>query len=158
MNITYRCLECDSTTRATVNDGELQCTHCPAQVQVPASALTDGELHRCLVCPSTELFVRKDFSQRLGISIIVVGFIISSIALAFHHNWLSLSVLIATAGLDAVLYVFTGNVLTCYRCHSEYRDVPGMEKHPAFRLDVHERFRQQAARLAEAQDAQKIMP
>jgi len=151
MNITYRCLECDTTTRETVTDGALRCMHCNAERQVPDSALADGELHRCLVCPSTELFVRKDFSQRLGISIIVVGFIVSSIALAWHHNLLSLSVLIITALLDAVLYVFTGNVLTCYRCHSEYRDVPGMEKHPAFRLDIHERFRQQAARLAEAQ-------
>ena len=151
MFVTYRCLNCDRTTASQVEKHALQCAHCGTVVQSNDGSIVDGELRRCLVCPSTELFVRKDFSQRLGISIIVTGFVASSIAWAWHQSLISLAILISTAALDAILYLVTGNVLTCYRCHSEYRDVPGMEKHPAFELDVHERIRQQAARLAEAQ-------
>jgi hypothetical protein len=102
--------------------------------------------------------VRKDFPQRLGLMIIVMGFVASSVALAWHQNVVSLAILIGTAALDAVLYLVTGNVLTCYRCHSEYRDVQGLEQHPLFRLDVHERYRQQAARLAETPSSQGSPP
>ena len=55
-----------------------------------------------------------------------------------------------TAVLDALLYLLMGDVLTCYRCHCEYRGAEGLEEHAAFDLEVHEKYRQQAARLAQA--------
>lgn len=157
MNVKYCCTACDQTTSSTIDreSSTVACMHCGAQIQFPADAIRDGELQRCLVCPSTELFVRKDFSQRVGLSIIVLGFIASSIALAYHHSVLSLAILIGTALLDAGLFLITGNVLTCYRCRCEYREVENLEHHPGFRLEVHERYRQQAARLADAERAMR---
>jgi len=95
--------------------------------------------------------VRKDFPQGMGLSIIAGGFILSSIALAWHHVVWSLAILVATAAVDAVLYAWVGGVLTCYRCHAEHRGVAELDRHPAFRLEIHERYRQQAARLAEGE-------
>jgi hypothetical protein len=149
MNVTFACPQCDRTTRCRAHDQTLTCTHCGAALRVPESSVEQDQVRRCLVCPCSELFVRKDFPQRLGLLIIGLGFVASSIALAWHQQVISLAILIATAAVDAGLYMWMGNVLTCYRCHAEYRDVAGLEGHPGFRLDVHERYRQQAARLSE---------
>ena len=58
-----------------------------------------------------------------------------------------MGILFATALIDVVLYVVMGNVLECYRCHAQYRGLPSLEGHEGFNLEVHERYRQQAARL-----------
>lgn len=152
MNVTFSCSRCEKTSRCEVSDDarELACDHCGERVQIPLGSVTSGAVSRCIVCPSDELFVRKDFSQRVGVWIILLGFLLSSIAYAQRHAVIALSILGVTALIDAVLYWFTGNVLTCYRCHSEYRDVQQMETHPRFDLEVHEKYRQQAARQRQA--------
>jgi hypothetical protein len=107
---------------------------------------------RCLVCPSTDLFVRKDFSQALGITIIVIGFALSTVAWYYHQVIATYAILFATALIDAVLYLVMGNVLQCYRCEAQYRDVASLEDGPEFDLTVHEKHRQQEARLAQAKE------
>ncbi|GIW92018.1 MAG: hypothetical protein KatS3mg110_0059 [Pirellulaceae bacterium] len=146
MNITYRCPQCDRSVRVELSGGVVVCPACRAQIEPPPSAWRDGELERCLVCPSGELYVRKDFPQRWGLAIIVVGFLLSSVAWAYHRSLLSLGILIATALLDALLYWLVGDVVACYRCHAEYRGVAGRGRIRPFDLAVHERFRRQAAR------------
>jgi len=92
--------------------------------------------------------VRKDFPQRLGVGIVVLGFAASCVTWYYHHILLTFGILFATALVDLLLYVLMGNVLECYRCHAQYRGVEGLEDHPPFSLEVHEKHRQQAARLA----------
>jgi hypothetical protein len=106
-----------------------------------------------VVCPCTELFLRKDFPQRLGVAIVAAGFIGSTIA--WYHHWIytAYAALFATALLDVVLYLFVPMALVCYRCQAHYRQVDGLESHSPFSLETHERYRQQAARLAERQAA-----
>ncbi len=70
-----------------------------------------------------------------------------------HQMMATYAILFATAAVDFVLYFFTGNALQCYRCQAEYRGVEGLEKHEPFNLETHERYRQQAARLAQAPGA-----
>jgi hypothetical protein len=111
-------------------------------------ALDSDRLDRCLVCPSSDLFVRKDFPQRLGVAIVVGGFLASSIAWYFHMVLTTFGILFASAFLDVCLYLVMGNVLECYRCHAQYRDVAQLETHPAFDLETHERYRQAAQRAA----------
>ena len=103
-----------------------------------------------MACPSTELFVRKDFPQRLGVTIVAIG-IIASCWFWYHHNVLAtLGVLLLTALIDAVLYLTMGNVLECYRCHAQYRGLPGFDDYDQFDLEAYEKHRQQALRLKEA--------
>ena len=109
--------------------------------------MTAQRVTRCLVCPSTELFVRKDFSQKLGVGIVVCGFIISSIFWYYRMPFWTYGVLFATALIDVILYVLVGNVLHCYRCQAQYRGVPGLDNHEPFSLETHEKHRQQQIRL-----------
>lgn len=152
MNVTFRCPHCDVIEREefTTDTRELHCRGCGIPWPVPAGAVTGDQLHQCLICPSNELYIRKDFSQRLGVTIVVIGFVISSIFWYYRMPFWTYGVLFATALIDVILYLFVGNVLHCYRCQAQYRGVPGLENHEPFNLETHEKHRQQAARLAEA--------
>lgn len=169
-NVTFRCPHCEATVRLAASQGNrsgdtvglpasdskssdsassmtrsLECTACGHRLnhQLP----DNGEIKQCVVCSSDELFVRKDFPQRLGLLIVVLGFAGSSVTYFFHHLYWTYAILFATALVDVVLYVWMGNVLECYRCHAQFRDMPGLEDRDPFNLEVQERYRQQAARL-----------
>lgn len=151
MNVQYACPQCEQASRAEVSaaTGEIHCAHCGGQILVPPGANDAEKLHRCLICPSTDLFVRKDFPQRLGVAIVTAGILGSCVAWAYHQLILTFVILFVTALVDVVLYVVVPNALMCYRCGAQYRGAPGQESHSSFNLETHERHRQQKARLAE---------
>lgn len=155
MNVTFRCPHCDelSTADLAVGQSELSCSACAAQWPIPPGSIEPAALRRCVICPSTELFVRKDFSQPLGVAIVVVGFIVSSVFWYYRMPVWTYAVLFATALIDVVLYFTVGNLLQCYRCQTQYRGVPGLESFGGFDLETHEKHRQQKIRLAQMPQA-----
>ncbi len=88
MNIVYSCPGCGGPTAAAAIETRpiLSCPRCSRSISLPegailpATATEPPRLTRCVVCPSTELFVRKNFPQRLGVGIVVVGFAASCVA------------------------------------------------------------------------------
>lgn len=158
MNITFACTDCDQASRVPLETSttEVVCDHCGKQIGIRPDAMDDEKIHRCLICPSTEMYVRKDFSQRLGVTIIGIGLAASCIPWYFQMWYATYGILFGTALLDALLYRMTGNLLQCYRCHSEYRGVPGLEKHSGFNLEIHERHRQEVARLEQNQTSPPV--
>lgn len=149
MNVTYHCPECHSTVRSAIGAGaqRIECPACRQPIELPPEAISVGQLNRCLVCPSTELYARKDFPQRLGVALVIFGFVASSIAWANYQVLWSFAILFGTALIDLILYLVMGESLTCYRCHAQYRGFENIEVHGGFNLETHERYRQQAARL-----------
>lgn len=157
MNVTYSCPGCERTTRAEFTDDthEIACRFCAHKVVLPDAAVADGHIRRCLVCPSRELYKRKNFPQRIGVTIAIVGFALSCIPWYYHNWYATFAILFATALLDAALYLFTDDLLQCYRCHAQYREVANVADHSDFSLEVHEKFRQEAARLKEHESEPK---
>jgi hypothetical protein len=171
MRITYACPACQATTSL---DGietrdALECSACRAVLPIPPDAFAPGDaatgrpprLQRCLACPSLELFVRKDFPQRLGLAIVVAGLAASCVAWANRELVITFGILFGTALLDVVLFLFMPNCLSCYRCGARYNGdgVAGESGDPAvgdptagghqfgaFDLQTHEKHRQLAAR------------
>ena len=153
MNVTFPCPKCEAVNRAEVSSATaaLRCDRCDQELRIPPGAIdTGGGLHHCLACPSTDLFVRKDFPQRLGVAIVTVGLLASCVAWGYSQLYLTFGILFATALVDVVLYVFVPNALMCYRCGAMYRGATDVDTHEAFNLETHERHRQQTIRLAEA--------
>jgi hypothetical protein len=148
MNVTFHCPKCQRDARATVDESaeSWNCPQCGAATDVPAGAIVERRLRRCLVCPSGDLFVRKDFPQRLGVAIVTVQFAIYLVASYFYWTKTALGVLFVGALVDVMLYQFVGQALVCYRCGAHYRSLEGLEGHGSFNLETHERYRQQAAR------------
>ena len=147
MNVTFRCPHCEQLARVEVEASGrgLGCPHC--QAQWAFSNDSPERVTRCLLCPSTELFVRKDFSQPLGIAIVVIGFVASSIFWYWRMPLWTYAVLFGTALIDVILYLTMGDLLECYRCRAQYRNVQGLGDHPSFNLETHEKHRQQRIRL-----------
>src|SRR6478672_3616412 len=150
MNVTFRCPSCDQPGNAEFgpDSTEIACSRCGQQFPIGPGSVTEKQVTQCLICPSTELFIRKDFPQVLGVAIVVLAAVVSSVFWYFHKPWWTYGTLFIAAFIDLVLYIFVGNQLQCYRCQAQYRGVPGLENHEPFDLETHEKYRQQAARLA----------
>jgi hypothetical protein len=150
MNVTFSCPKCQHDTRSQIEPAaaSLTCAACGQDISVPHGAFRDRSLARCLVCPSTDLFIRKDFPQRLGVGIVVFGIVASSIAWGYSLPIATFAILFATALVDVVLYLIVPDALMCYRCGAQYRMAGDMAGHTGFNLEIHERYRQQAARMA----------
>ena len=147
MELRFSCPECDRTVQLEWSDATLlECRACNVQWTIPDRSIDGCRVRRCVVCSSLELFLRKDFPQRWGLAIVVAGLSLSCVTWYFYLVIWTFVVLFASALIDVLLYLVVGNVLTCYRCHTEYRGFDQSE-HTGFELEVFERHRQQEARL-----------
>lgn len=154
VNVTYACPSCEEGVRIhfEADTSALNCPHCQGEIAIAKDAVEGDRVKRCLVCPSTDLFVRKDFPQRLGVGLVVVGIVGSSIYWYHGDVIMTFGILFATALIDVLLYMFVGDALMCYRCQAQYRSVAEMDSHGQFDLETHEKYRQLAARMEGAQE------
>ena len=153
MQIGYDCPTCSAPVRLAGIEtlSVLACPQCGTALEVPADGFASDSpprLARCLVCPSADLFVRKDFPQRLGVGIVVVGLLASCVTWGMRELLATFAILFATALIDLLLYLLVPDCVACYRCGARYRG-PGADGFAPFDLETHERHRQQVARLHE---------
>jgi hypothetical protein len=100
-------------------------------------------LTACPNCGCKDLFIRKDFPQKLGLAIVIVAAIAFLVLAASRQKfYLGVIVLVVAVLIDAVLYWFVPRITVCYKCRSEFRDVPINPQHEGFELAVGEKYRQ----------------
>jgi hypothetical protein len=98
-------------------------------------------IDKCPKCGCRDLFVRKDFPQKIGLSIVVVaGVAFLALAARRDNFYLGAIVLIIALVIDAMIYFFVGRVTVCYKCRAEYRG-PINPAHAPFELSVAEKHR-----------------
>ena len=119
----------------------MECPRC----QVPHPIKTDDTIRHekrvgtCAVCGCGELFVRKDFPQRLGMLIVVV-FGLTAIYY-FRTSVITAWLVLATALLiDLLIYFVVGKVTVCYACRAEYRGCETNAAHEGFDLAASEKY------------------
>ncbi len=101
-------------------------------------------LETCPQCGCRDLFIRKDFPQKLGLAIVAVagiGFLVLSADP--HRFYLGVWLLVAAAVIDALLYFFVPRITVCYRCRPDFRNLPLNPKHEGFDLSIAEKYRSQ---------------
>lgn len=104
--------------------------------------MSDEPLSVCPKCGCRDLFIRKDFPQKLGLSIVIVAAIAFLVLAASRQNfYLGAIVLISAAIIDAALYWFVPKITVCYRCRGEFRDRPLNPEHEGFELAIAEKYR-----------------
>ena len=105
--------------------------------------MADNYLSECPRCGCRDLFIRKDFPQKLGLSIVIIaGIAFLWLASSRQHFYLGAIVLLIAALIDAVLYWFVPKITICYRCRGEFRDIPLNPHHAGYELAVGEKYRQ----------------
>ena len=104
--------------------------------------MTRQPLTVCPACGCRDLFVRKDFPQKIGLGIVILA-AVSFLFLAAKRQsfYLGVWVLIAAAAIDVLLYAVVPKITVCYRCRAEFRDVPINPEHEGFELAVGEKYR-----------------
>ena len=149
MHVTFRCPHCQSIGRRDLREirAGAACETCGTSYSAVGSGTDDARLASCAICGSRDLFVRKDFPQRLGVSIVVLGFAASCVTWYYHRIVLTFGILFATALVDVLLYLLVGDLVECYQCHAQFRGETWAASHERFDLETHERYRQKAARL-----------
>ena len=149
MNITFECRGCGSPGRIDVTsvDSALVCPSCSISFAARKECVRQGEVCACLLCGTQDIYIQKDFPHRLGITIVGVGFLLSTWAW-FQYNYpLAIGILLATTGLDLCLYYLIGEVAVCYRCLAQYRSIRKNRDHRPYDLAVGERYRQERLRM-----------
>jgi hypothetical protein len=152
----FACPRCQLTVRQKIAPGQtVQCDACGWSRTCSAEEFQQGQPAHCLVCGCADLWRQKDFPQRLGLLMVGLGIVLSTIAYALWHPALSLGILMGFALVDFLLFMFMRDVLVCYRCGARHGGFKhgGFDpvSHAAFDLEVGERYRQERLRLEAAQ-------
>jgi len=151
MELTFACPDCGvvSRIREIESASTIKCSACGHARQVRHESIKAVGLAACALCGTDDLYIQKDFPHILGLSIVVVGFVVSSVFWAYYMPISTLAVLLLTAALDLVLYYLVPDVTICYRCLSQYRGkgADTSSRFAPFDLAIGERYRQERIRV-----------
>lgn len=155
MQISFDCPKCLKFSHHEVTSASLKvmCAHCGWTRPIGEGDVKEETPSHCLVCGCNDLWRQKDFSQKLGVAIVALGIVLSTVAMIYVQPEISLGILMAFALADMILYVVMRDCLVCYRCHARYRHIPQPDQVGTFDLEVHERYRQEAIRLKQAEQS-----
>lgn len=121
--------------------GTIECPRCrtPHPIAISDQVKRNCVVDRCAVCGGEDLFIRKDFPQRLGFAIVVVFGIAAIYAFTFSVL-VAWTILASAVVLDLLIYFLIGTVTTCYRCRAEYRGCRPNVAHEGFDLATSEKY------------------
>ena len=108
MKLTFVCPDCGSRLPVAAADAPdaVACGRCRRTITLAVSEKlrADAEVDRCPVCEGGEFYVRKDFNPQLGLTVIVVGALVSAGFYWYGMDLVAYGVLGAAALLDLVVY------------------------------------------------------
>lgn len=146
VNVRFTCPSCDHPGRLeTPLPAEWACPKCSCTTPLkPDNA--DPVLAGCVACGNAELYRKKDFPHALGLGILTLALLASTITYFFYQQWWTWGILIGSALFDCLLYLVVRDVVVCYRCEAHYRRPPPGPEHKPFELTIYERYRQEQMR------------
>ena len=132
--IAFPCRACGREATSGL-DGRGGCRRCGAtrELSVTASTREERLVDRCPACDGEQLYVQRDFNQKAGLAIVVVGAALAP----FTPYYASLLVAVL---VDAALYALLPEITVCYRCHAHFRGFRRNPKHQAFDLHLAEQY------------------
>jgi hypothetical protein len=138
MQFIAKCPQCDAALplAAATAPAEIKCGKCgrTLPLHVSEALRADREVDRCPVCEGGEFYIRKDFNPQLGLTVVIIGALISGVFYWFGQDLVAYSVLGGAALIDLFVYGRLKDITVCYRCHSEFR---GAYARTASAFDLH---------------------
>lgn len=104
----------------------------------------EGHLRQCPACGCRELFVRKLVPQVTAFVLIVLAAAISVAFFAADKVGSSIVVLLVVIVVDVLIYFFSPRTLVCYRCRSQYSQLPIALTQKSWDVPTGERHRKEA--------------
>lgn len=138
MQILARCPKCDAglPVRAAEAPAAITCGGCGRDISLSFSnaVRTDSSVDCCPVCSGDVFYIRKDFDPKVGLTVVIIGALISAGFYWFGRDLIAYSILASAALIDLVVYGRLKDLTVCYRCHSEFR---GAYTRTAGAFDLH---------------------
>jgi DNA-directed RNA polymerase subunit RPC12/RpoP len=138
MKIVAKCPQCDAGLPVNAADPQalIRCGRCGKEVRLDISdeVRLDSSVDRCPVCSGADFYIRKDFDPKIGLTVVIIGALISGVFYWFERDLIAYSILAAAALIDLVVYGRLKDLTVCYRCHTEFR---GNYKRTAAAFDLH---------------------
>jgi hypothetical protein len=135
------------------HSGNWQCGHCDYQLALPHPM--DEAMPACFICNNTELYKKKNFPHWLGLSLLALACLAFLWAHGKYDPMTAWSILIVSAAIDGLFYLWVGDAIICYRCGADYRGFIPRSAHLPFELTVAERYRQERIRRQKIQSEQE---
>lgn len=155
MKVSFSCPSCDYPGKQEVpGPGNWHCPGCDHILPLPTGPV-DPALPACLVCGNPEVYKKKDFPHGLGLTILTLACLASTITYAVYDKWWTWAILIGSAAFDGLLYLWVKDVVVCYRCQAHHRGIPLGSDHKPFELTIGERYRQERLRREQMQAVQR---
>lgn len=138
MDVVAHCPKCDAGLPVSAAEApeSIKCGGCGhvLPLSFSESLRNDTRVDTCPVCLGADHYIRKDFDPKMGLTVVVIGGLISAVFYWFGEDLIAYSILGAAALIDLIVYGRLGDVTVCYRCHSEFR---GRYQRTARHFDLH---------------------
>ena len=138
MEVLTKCPKCDAGLPVRAGDAPaaIACGRCGREIplHLTAAVREDRAVDRCPVCAGADFYIRKDFDPTLGLTVVIIGALISGTFYWYGRDLIAYSILASAALVDLVVYGRLKDITVCYRCHSEFR---GRYERTAAAFDLH---------------------
>ena len=138
MLILVKCPQCDAGLSVDAADAPeaITCGGCRRDIPLSfTAALKENRVvDRCPVCDGSDFYLRKDFDPKVGLTVVIIGALISAGFYWYGRDLIAYSILGAATLIDLAIYGRLKDLTICYRCHSEFR---GAFEHTAVGFDLH---------------------
>ena len=138
MEFLAKCPKCDAGLPVPAANAppSITCGGCGCDIPLSVSdALReDRAVDRCPVCRGGDFYIRKDFDPKVGLTVVIIGALISAGFYWYGRDLIAYSILGCATLIDLAIYGRLKDLTVCYRCHSEFR---GGFEHKAVAFDLH---------------------
>jgi hypothetical protein len=138
MQVTVKCPGCDAALPVTAGEGDhaIDCGGCGRRIplHVTDGVRADRVVDACPVCEGKDFYGRKDFDPQMGLTVVVIGALVSAVFYWYGRDLIAYGILGAAVIVDLVVARWLGEVTVCYRCHAEFR---GRYEQTARAFDLH---------------------
>jgi DNA-directed RNA polymerase subunit RPC12/RpoP len=127
VQVLIRCPQCDAGLPVAGDEqsASIRCGRCGRDIplQMSDALRTDRAIDRCPVCGGGDFYARKDLDPKVGLTVVVIGALVSGTFYWFGRDLIAYGILAAAVLIDLIVYGRLKDVTVCYRCHSEFRSV-----------------------------------
>ena len=138
MQIIAKCPKCDAGLPVIASEASaaITCGRCGREIPLTCSEAlcADRAVDRCPICSGTDFYIRKDFDPKVGLTVVIIGALISGAFYWYGRDLIAYGILAGAALIDLVFYGRLKDLTVCYRCHSEFR---GAYPKTAAAFDLH---------------------
>jgi Zn-finger nucleic acid-binding protein len=104
MRIIAHCPKCDAGLPVSAADApeSIRCGRCAHELSLSFSEAvrTDARVDTCPVCRGRDFYIRKDFDPKVGLTVVIIGALISAVFYWFGEDLIAYSILGGAALVD----------------------------------------------------------